>query len=367
MRVVIVGAGIMGLTTAWSLTKRGHAVTLLERGPAVPNPLSASGDQHRMIRRAYGPKNGYAALIGEAYAVWDELWADLGTSHLAAVGILCVCQTPGDEADGYRQGFDEAGTPYERMNPREAAARYRFLDARGFDYAFFTPEGGALLCRPIAAGLAGWLDRHGATLRTGAEVTRLDAERGLVHLASGETFEADLVVTTAGAWTLRLLPHLAQTLTTYRTALAYVEPPADLAAAWAEAPAILSIGGESEGYVLPPIAGTGLKFGAGFMKRPTDDPDADRVGQIAEVERLVASFAPPIARIDAYRISEAVTCVYTYTADKTFFVERVGKVLAVSACSGHAYKFAAAVGRRVAGGAESGRTDTLMRWLRAED
>jgi sarcosine oxidase len=81
MRVTVVGAGIMGLTTAWALTKRGHEVTLVEQGASIPSPLAASGDQHRMIRRAYGAQGGYAALITEAYDAWDELWADLGASH----------------------------------------------------------------------------------------------------------------------------------------------------------------------------------------------------------------------------------------------------------------------------------------------
>ncbi|MEO1116109.1 MAG: FAD-dependent oxidoreductase, partial [Pseudomonadota bacterium] len=48
MTIVVVGAGISGLSTAWALTKRGINVTLLEQGP-IPNPLSASGDQHRII------------------------------------------------------------------------------------------------------------------------------------------------------------------------------------------------------------------------------------------------------------------------------------------------------------------------------
>ena len=81
MNVIVVGAGIAGLSTAWSLARAGHSVSIVEQGP-IPNPLAASGDHHRIIRRAYGKAGGYARLITEAYDAWDELWADLGESHL---------------------------------------------------------------------------------------------------------------------------------------------------------------------------------------------------------------------------------------------------------------------------------------------
>ena len=366
MRVTLVGAGIMGLTTAWALTKRGHQVTLVEQAATIPSALAASGDQHRMIRWAYGAQGGYAALITEAYDAWDELWSDLGTSHYVPAGILCICQTAGDEADEFRKGFDAAGTPYERIAPDAAAERFPFLDAATFQYAFHTPEGGALLCQRIARDLFQWLSDHGARILTGVEVISLDPARGIAVLDGGLVLEADLIVTTAGAWTLRLLPELARQLQVYRTAVVYLDPPADLAAAWATAPAILSVGGWCEGYVLPPVAGTGLKFGAGFMKRPTDDPNADRAPEPGEGERLRDAFSPPFARIAEYRVRDVVTCAYTFTEDERFFGERIGKVLAVSACSGHAYKFGASIGRRVAEAVETGRTDRLQGWLRAE-
>ena len=366
MRVTIVGAGIMGLASAWSLAKRGHQVTLVEQAASIPSPLAASGDQHRMIRRAYGTQGGYADLITEAYDAWDELWGDLGVSHYVPAGILAICQTPGDESDRYRQGFDAAGTPYERLTPEAAGERYPFLDPATFRYAFHTPEGGALLCQRIAADLARWLADHGVRIRTGTRIASLDAGRGIAMLDSGETLVADLIVTTAGAWTLQLLPELASDLQIFRTAVVYLNPPADLAAAWRTAPGIVSVGGTCEGYVLPPVAGTGLKFGAAFMRRRTPDPEADRTAEPGEGERLRDAFSPPFARIQDYRVRDVVTCAYTFTGDRSFFGRRIGRVLAVSACSGHGYKFGASVGRRVAEAIDRDRIEALSGWLRAE-
>jgi sarcosine oxidase len=45
---------------------------------------------------------------------------------------------------------------------------------------------------------------------------------------------------------------------------------------------------------------------------------------------------------------EAQSCLYTTTADEHFVLERRGRVVVGSACSGHGFKFAPAVGRRLA-------------------
>jgi sarcosine oxidase len=363
--VIVVGAGIAGLSTAWSLSRRGHAVTLVEQGP-IPNPLSASGDHHRIIRRAYPSATGYGRAITEAYEAWDELWADLGESHLDARGFLCVSREPGDEAEDYLEGLKAGGFPFELLAPQDAARRWPFLDAAAMRYAYVSPEGGALHCRRIAGGMARWLRANRATVLEDTRVVAVDGEAGEVRLADGRTLSADRIVVAAGAWVTKLFPDLASELTAYRTAVAYLEPPEDLKAAWDAAPVILDVGGRTDGYIIPPSGEGGLKFGSGLHRIASADADAHRVPEPGEGEAIRDLFSPPMLRIEDYRVTGVVTCAYTFTADERFYAAARGRCLVVSACSGHGYKFGAAVGRRVAAHVETPDLAGLVSWLRAE-
>ncbi len=365
MNIIVVGAGIAGLSTAWSLTKRGHEVTLIEQGD-IPNPLAASGDHHRIIRRAYPSATGYGRAITEAYHAWDEMWADLGESHLDARGFLCVSRESGDEAEDFLEGLKAGGFPFEMFSPEQAAVRWPFLDAATMRYAYLSPEGGALHCRRIASGLAKWLKANGARLLENTRVDVIDPVAGSVTTGAGETLSADQVIVTAGAWVTKLFPDLVSDLATYRTAVVYLEPPADLKEAWRTAPVILDVGGRTDGYIIPPSGEGGLKFGSGLHKFASADADARRVPEAGEGEAIRDLFAPPMVRLDEYRVGHVVTCAYTFTSDERFFATERGRCLVVSACSGHGYKFGAAVGRRVAAHVVEPDLPRLLAWLRAE-
>ena len=365
MKVAVVGAGIAGLSSAWALTKRGHDVTLIEQG-AIPNPLAASGDHHRIIRRAYGPDTGYGEAITEAYAAWEDVWRDLGESHYDARGFLCISRKPGDEAEHYLEGMRRGGWPVDVLEPAAAVARWPFLEADTFRFAFYSPEGGALHCRRIAIGLVEWLQANGCDVRERTRAVDIDCPRARVVLDDGEVIEADRVVVAAGAWVTKLFPDIASILAPNLTAVVYLNPPADLKSAWESAPVILDVGGETDGYIIPHSGEGGLKFGAGLHRVATEDADADRAPYENEGVVIRDLFSPPIARISEYRVETVASCVYTFTSDERFHADERERCIIVSACSGHGYKFGAAVGQHVARAVEADDVPGLARWLRAE-
>ena len=91
-------------------------------------------------------------------------------------------------------------------------------------------------------------------------------------------------------------------------------------------PVILDVGGKTDGYMIPPTGGAGMKFGSGLHKVTTSDADWDRKPVEGEGEAIRNLFSPPIARIAEYRVTEVVTCAYTFTGDERFLAAREGQM-----------------------------------------
>lgn len=367
MRVIVVGAGIVGLSAAWALQRGGHEPVLFERGP-IPNPLAASSDRHRLIRLAHSEGDGRGVIVHEAFAAWERLWTDLGRSHYRETGMLMTARDPGDWAVACRAGFDRNGTPYEIWDRTRLAARCPYLRLTERDWGLYTPRGGALLAERILHDLASWLASRGVAHHAGAEVATIDPDGAAVRLASGERLEADAIIVATGAWTGRLLPELTPVLESRRTMLAYLLPPADLAASWDDAPSFLDLGGPDDLYLVPPLEGLPLKFGAGSTAYPAD-PDAPRRLRPDEPERLLATLRPYLHDLDRYQVTECRICHYCFSPDERFVAGTLagGRVAYASGCSGQMFKFGAVMGERLAAAATGTLAGVeLTAWARGE-
>ena len=171
------------------------------------------------------------------------------------------------------------------------------------------------------------------------EAARVDVETNR-RIASTDELDADVVVVTAGSWIRDLVPDVPVTVT--RETVAYFKragPPP---------PSIVDLNAETGGHGMYSLHDPvhGLKAGAHHAGAETE-PETEAPPDPAIVERISAWVGQRFPDVDPEPV-EAQTCLYTTTADERFILERRGRVVVGSACSGHGFKFAPAVGRRLA-------------------
>ena len=343
---LIVGGGIYGLTTAWRLARAGVKVTVLEAG-SLPNVRGSSYDEHRIIRHAYGKLEGYARLMPAAFALWAELWDDLGASHYAPVGATYFVR----HDDGWREptiaALDEMGVPWRDVPLTDVPERFPMMETAGLQHVVATQGAGMLFPVRILTDLVVHLAGGGVRLVTSAQVTEVDPDRARAT-AGGETYEADALVVATGAWIDRLAPSLKGRAVPSRQAVLYLAPPAELMRAWSQAPVIVTRGLQGGLYTMPPRNGARFKVGDHRFSR-VGDPDGDRIPTADDIERVRVLFAEGFREPDRYTPLEAKACYYTVTEDEAFVIEALGtRGYAVSACSGHGFKLAPLVADQLA-------------------
>src|SRR6266436_9286203 len=99
--LIVVGAGVFGLSTALEAGRRGRRTLCVDRG-AVPNPVAASYGPSRKIRSTYLDPH-YTGLALEAMAEWRRIEAETRRELYVAVGNLNVSD---GGADAYLEGLE---------------------------------------------------------------------------------------------------------------------------------------------------------------------------------------------------------------------------------------------------------------------
>jgi sarcosine oxidase len=317
--VAVIGAGVNGLATAWRLRQRGADVVVheqFEQGHA----RGSSHGRSRIFRLAYADPQ-WVRLAQEALDGWRELEAETGEKLLRLDGLLEVV----DDIDkSSAKGLDAAGVPWERLERDEAERRFP-VRIPPPSFAVLQAEAGIVFADKALAAFARGLDiRHGEKARP-------------------EEVDADAVVVTAGSWVNELVdPPLEVKVT--RETLCYfrVEPGLPVPAVVSFKPDLQTA---HDFYALAdPVHG--LKVGAHHAGEEADpderaEPDPRLVERVVEWTRRAFRLADPDP-------VGAETCLYTTTPDESFVLERRGRVVVGSACSGHGFKFAPAVGTRLA-------------------
>ncbi|RPK90055.1 MULTISPECIES: FAD-dependent oxidoreductase [Streptomyces] len=201
MKVVVVGAGIVGAACAFHAAAAGLDVTVLDRGPVGAGTTSRGEGNILLSDKEPGPELELARLSRD---LWDEAGEELGAEavEFEAKGGLVVASTPDAltalHAFAARQAAAGVRTePVERVRDLEPHA------APGLPGGVHYPQDAQVQPVLAAAGLLRAAVRRGARTRTGeaaAAVTGADGRITGVRTADGTVLPADAVVNAAGTW-----------------------------------------------------------------------------------------------------------------------------------------------------------------------
>jgi glycine/D-amino acid oxidase-like deaminating enzyme len=413
-KIIVIGAGINGVTGAIELKKRGHEVVLVDPGP-LPHPLAASTDISKAVRAAYGADEDYTALAERSIKLWRQWNEEFGTKLYHEVGVMFVRRRkmePGDFEQESLKLLEKRGLQVARMNTPELWKRFPAWNPELYRDGVLEIEAGyaesgravaMLIDRATSAGVRLYegkfaaLDEAGqrvkgivlqdrqfkavipseveaATQRTKSARPGFQSRGGTARVASrgpstslGMTqIAADFVVMAVGSWTPYLLPFTRKFFRANGQPVFHLKPSKPELFAPERFP-VFGADITTTGYYGFPINRDGVVKIANHGSGREMSPDSiERVVTAEEEKNLrefLASTFPALA--DAPIVSTRV-CMYCDTHDGHFWIardpEREGLVVAAGD-SGHGFKFAPVLGEIIADAVE-GKDNPLLEKFR---
>lgn len=206
--VVIIGGGVMGLSTAYQLAvlgKRKLKVVVIEKSYLVSG---ASGRNGGGVRMQFADP-GHVGIMQESIAMCRGLAQELGINlWFRQGGYLFLARSDRGEARLQRNAelHKQIGAPTRLLGPGEARELVPQLDVSDVRVAAYNAEDGVVFPWAFVWGYAAQAVKRGVVLRTHTEVSRIepDADGFTLRLSTGETLAADTVVNATGAWSVGL-------------------------------------------------------------------------------------------------------------------------------------------------------------------
>lgn len=346
--VIVVGLGAMGSAAAFHLAASGLKVLGLDRF-RPPHELGSSHGQTRIIREAYFEHPIYVPIVQRAYELWAELAAQTSHRLFVQTGGLMLGIPEGVVVRGAQHSAELHGLAHEYLSARAIRARFSALRPAMSMAGIWEPRAGILFPEKCIAAHLEAATRAGASLLFDQEVTCWEpaGDSARVRTATGE-YRARQVVLSAGSWIQKLAPDLDLPVAVERQTLFWFEPRDPLVWQPERCPVHLWEHSPNRFFYGFPDLGQGVKLAQHHQGAVVDPDSVSREAkshEAAGLRRVTRPFVAPLGRC-----VHKTVCLYTNMPDGHFLIDRhpaYPQVFIVSPCSGHGFKFSAAIGEIV--------------------
>lgn len=347
-RIAIIGAGIVGLSTAYALLKQGkRPVTLLEQ-VAVDHAGSTSHGFSRLLRFEYGSDALYAGMVQMSLERWKELAVVSGRALYTPTGVLVV----GSQEDGFTcasyEVARELGLPVEYLTAKECNRRFPQFTVQPHNTITFSAEGGILRASSCLQTLRSLVLAMGGEIVEASRVLRIlygDACQPLqLVLGSGQRLATDRVLVAAGPWLHSLLPEVELPVRITRQYLLY----------FAGLPVASYGAGAFPAFLTNNLYGFPIHRGCnGWVKAASHDfgypvsPDDRTPPDQAVIERIRGQLAAVLPALRNAPLARIDPCVYDVSPDEHFILDRLPadpRIILATGLSGHGFKFGLLLG-----------------------
>ena len=345
--VAVIGAGVFGAWTAYTLRLAGASVLLIDAyGPG--NSRASSGGESRMIRLGYGPDEIYSRYSQQSLVRWQQLF-EKTDNQFRKTGILWLAGEHDPYCEATLATLQRLNANYEELDHDELVRRFPQFDLGPISWGILEPDSGVLMARRavqavVAQARAAGVDYLEAAI---APPTIANGKLNSVDTVSGKRIDAERFVFACGPWLPKLFPELLRELihVTRQEVFFFGVPSGDESFNQGVLPAWIDF--NDLVYGLPNLDGRGFKL-AIDAHGPEFDPDTgERVITPAGLNAARAYLARRVPRLANAPVTETRVCQYENTSNGDFLIDRhpgFENVWLIGGGSGHGFKHGPAVG-----------------------
>ncbi|KAI8073984.1 FAD dependent oxidoreductase [Gongronella butleri] len=397
-KVIIVGGGCFGLSTAYALSvKDDYDVWVYDRLP-VPAADAASTDINKIMRYDYGSDTLYMKLMFEALPLWhqfnkeraqqgeDPLFHDVGVLLLSSNGEYSEFEKKS------LRSIKEAGRGYaieELLTPESIKARFpQFASGvdHGFNIGYLNKEGGWCNSREAVVHMHKKCLAQGVHFVTGGTAGALASlycprsakvVEGIVT-QDGTIHRADRVVLATGSWTAGVVD-MKSLVTATGQAVVHFQPKGTLLDQFQSKDCPVWCGDLSRTgfYGFPANSEGKMKIGihnAGYLwprehdqvsiprTQVTHEGDTIPLSGLRHMRQFLGGFLPETSALD---IAYSRLCWYCDSIDGDFVIDYHPdheNLVVATGDSGHGMKFIPNIGFHIRDVLEGKSSDYTRRW-----